>query len=195
MYKPFLILLLPISLLLSSWHDAGIATGGEVMTGWCEASSEKCQHLSISDPWSAMHNERKYIRPWMNSEHCRLTTLLLWLLIAIIQLNYFWGKKLTISLFNNSEYARCAHIYTYHRSRSWFWQDLVESVINRHALQVEWCQLGHGGDGLSTEPGCLRVQSKPVQSKFMDLWKNAHCEIKRRVNNVKQDTSIITLSH
>ena len=77
MYKPFLILLLPISLLLSSWHDAGIATGVEVMTGWCEASSEKCQHLPISDPWSAMHNERKYIRPWMNSEYCRLTTLLL----------------------------------------------------------------------------------------------------------------------
>ena len=71
-------------------------------------------------------------------------------------------------------------IDTYHRSRSCFWQDLEESVINRHVLKVEWCQLGHGGDGLSTQPGCLRVENKLVQSQFLDLWKNVCWTINSR---------------
>ena len=71
-------------------------------------------------------------------------------------------------------------IDTYHRSRSCFWQELEESVINRHVLKVEWFQLGHGGDGLSTQPGCLRVECKPVQSQFLDLWKNVCWTINSR---------------
>ena len=84
-------------------------------------------------------------------------------------------------------YAWSAH-YTYHRSRSYFWQALEESVIKCHVTQVEWFQFGHGGDGLSTQPGCLRVESQPIQCEFHDLWKNDILSniFKRRVSSVKQ---------
>ena len=78
----------------------------------------------------------------------------------------------------------CLHAWkwidTYHRSRSGFWQDSEESVINRHVIKVEWCQLGHEGDGLSTQPGCLRVESKMSQSHLLDLWKNVCWTINSR---------------
>ena len=61
---------------------------------------------------------------------------------------------------------------TYHISRSCFRQDLEESVVKRHVAKVERFQLGHGGEGLSTQHGCLRAESKPGQSQFLDLWKN-----------------------
>ena len=83
----------------------------------------------------------------------------------------------------------CKNIYycTYYRSRIWFWQDLEESVVKRHVAKVERFQLGHGGEGLSTQHGCLRAESKPDQSQFLDLWKNVYWAIfKRRVHTVKQ---------
>ena len=78
-------------------------------------------------------------------------------------------------------------IDTYHRSRSCFWQDCEECVINRHVLKVEWCQLGHEGDGLSTQPGCLRAESKPAQSQILDLWKNVCWTINSRDAWLRED--------